>query len=57
MTDSDRQEAIDNMPKSQEYQNFEAGLRQVLSVSKEELDRRVKAEKQAGKKKAKTGQK
>ena len=39
-------------PKSQEYQNFEAGLRQVLSVSKEELDRRVKAEKQAGKKKA-----
>lgn len=33
--------------KSEEYQNFEAGLKQILSVAKEELDRRIKAEKEA----------
>ena len=31
---------------SQEYRNFEAGLKQVLSVSKPELDRRLKADKE-----------
>jgi hypothetical protein len=29
-----------------EYKKFEAGLKQVISVSKEELDRRLKADKE-----------
>ena len=30
---------------SLEYRKFEAGLKQILSVSKEELDRRIQADK------------
>lgn len=49
-------EEPDMRPKSAEYQNFEAGLKQVLSVSKEELARRLQADKeQRASKKAKPG--
>jgi hypothetical protein len=39
--------AASKAPKSDEYENFERGLRKVLSVPKKDLDEALKREKEA----------
>lgn len=46
-----------NQKQSEEFKNFDNAVRQVLSVSKEELHRRIEAEKQANAGKPKRGPK
>jgi len=46
-----------NVKNSTEYQNFDSGMRHVLTVSKDELKRRLDAEKLANADKPKRGPK